>query len=96
MDAAAPPNPPADPEREMKLDEAARRLVIPDDPTTLSYLLSGIIQVDPPRRQRLLEAATSEERLKQLDELIDRELWMLRRRLRFYVPDLRQASVRRS
>jgi Lon protease-like protein len=89
-------DPPADPEREMKLDEAARRLVIPDDPTTLSYLLSGIIQVDPQRRQRLLEATTSEERLKQLDELIDRELWMLRRRLRFYVPDQRQAAVRRS
>jgi Lon protease-like protein len=79
-----------------KLNEAARRLLIPDDPTTLSYLLSGIIQVDPPRRQRLLEAATTEERLKLLDELIDRELWMLRRRLRFYSPDLRAAAVRRS
>jgi Lon protease-like protein len=79
-----------------KLNEAARRLLIPDDPTTLSYLLSGIIQIDPPRRQRLLEAATTEERLKLLDELIDRELWMLRRRLRFYAPDLRGAPVRRS
>jgi Lon protease-like protein len=93
---SGPPDPPADPERDLKLDEAVRRLVIPDDPTTLSYLLSGIIQVDPQRRQRLLEATTSEERLKQLDDLIDRELWMLRRRLRFYAPDLRQAAVRRS
>jgi Lon protease-like protein len=79
-----------------KLNEAARRLLIPDDPTTLSYLLSGIIQIDPPRRQRLLEAATTEDRLKLLDELIDRELWMLRRRLRFYAPDLRGSAVRRS
>jgi Lon protease-like protein len=88
--------PDGDPARAAKLEEAARRLVIPDDPTTLSYLLSGIIQVDPAQRQRLLEAATTEERLKALDELIDRELWMLRRRLRFYSPDDRQASVRRS
>jgi Lon protease-like protein len=99
--AVAEPEPPAavdpaDAEREKKLNEAARRLVIPDDPTTLSYLLSGIIQVDPPRRQRLLEAATTEDRLKALDELIDRELWMLRRRLRFYAPDNRLAAVRRS
>jgi hypothetical protein len=90
------PDPKVDPDRAAKLDAAARRLVIPDDPTTLSYLLSGIIQIDPPRRQRLLEAATSEERLKLLDELIDRELWMLRRRLRFYTPDDRQDTVRRS
>ncbi len=98
--AEASPDPPndaaEDARREAKLNEAARRLLIPDDPTTLSYLLSGIIQVDPPRRQRLLEAATTEERLKLLDELIDRELWMLRRRLRFYAPDDRQAAVRRS
>lgn len=106
--AVAEPDPPAgeaspepaesaeDARREKKLNEAARRLLIPDDPTTLSYLLSGIIQIDPPRRQRLLEAATTEERLKLLDELIDRELWMLRRRLRFYAPDDRGAAVRRS
>lgn len=85
-----------DVEREAKLNEAARRLLIPDDPTTLSYLLSGIIQIDPARRQLLLEAATTESRLRLLDELIDRELWMLRRRLRFYSPDDRQAAVRRS
>jgi Lon protease-like protein len=91
-----PPGSAEDAKREAKLNEAARRLLIPDDPTTLSYLLSGIIQIDPPRRQRLLEAATTEERLKLLDELIDRELWMLRRRLRFYAPDDRGAAVRRS
>lgn len=85
-----------DPERAAKLEEAARRLVIPDDPTTLSYLLSGIIQVDAVRRQRLLEADTTEERLQALDGLIDRELWMLRRRLRFFAPDPRYDAVRRS
>jgi len=78
------------------LDEAARRLVIPDDPTVLSYLLSGIIQVDPWRRQQLLEADTTEERLASLDALIDRELWMLRRRLRHYTPDVRDMAARRN
>jgi Lon protease-like protein len=93
-DATDPPDDEA--RRKAKLNAAARRLLIPDDPTTLSYLLSGIIQIDPPHRQRLLEAATTEERLKLLDELIDRELWMLRRRLRFYAPDDQLAAVRRS
>ncbi|MEX2011446.1 MAG: LON peptidase substrate-binding domain-containing protein [Chloroflexota bacterium] len=92
----APPDSEEEAKRNAKLNAAARRLLIPDDPTTLSYLFSGIIQIDPPRRQRLLEAATTEDRLKLLDELIDRELWMLRRRFRFYTPDDRQASVRRS
>jgi len=95
-DPPTAPDSPEDLEREAKLNEAARRLLIPDDPTTLSYLLSGIIQIDPHRRQLLLEAATTESRLRLLDELIDRELWMLRRRLRFYAPDDRQAAVRRS
>ena len=85
-----------DPDRAARLEEAARRLVIPDDPTVLSYLLSGIIQVDTTRRQQLLEAGTTEERLLVLDQLIDRELWMLRRRLRFYVPEPRVEPVRRN
>ena len=85
-----------DPERARELDEAARRLVIPEDPTTLSYLLSGIIQVDPRRRQQLLEADSTEARLAALDRLIDRELWMLRRRLRAYTPDATAAVARRN
>jgi Lon protease-like protein len=79
-----------------ELDSATRRLIIPDDPTTLSYLLSGIIQVDPVQRQLLLEAETTEDRLVALDALLDRELWMLRRRLRVYTPDMTHAAVRRN
>jgi uncharacterized protein len=63
-----------------------RRVVIPDDPTTLSYLLAGIIQIELPRRQALLEAETTDERLRDLLALIDRETMLLRRRLRAYVP----------
>ncbi len=83
-------------ERDARLEAAARRLVIPEDPTILSYLLSGIIQVDAGHRQRLLESETTLERLRLLDRLIDRELWMLRRRLRHFTPDDRHAPVRRN
>src|SRR6185312_9124869 len=53
---------------------ANREPVIPEDPTALSYLLSGIIQVELPRRQALLEAKTTEARLIDLGHLLDREL----------------------
>jgi Lon protease-like protein len=85
-----------DPDREAQLEAAARRLVIPDDPTVLSYLLSGIIQVDTRKRQMLLEADTTEDRLLALDKMLDRELWMLRRRLRFYTPDAQLDTARRT
>jgi Lon protease-like protein len=72
-------------------------LAIPDDPTVLSYLLSGIVQVELPRRQRLLEAATTVERLEQLLVLLDREVFLLGRRLRCYSPDRHHAGgARRS
>ena len=80
-------------------DDAPRThdLVIPDDPTVLSHLLSGIVQAELPRRQALLEADTTEERLEGLVELLDREILLLERRLRFFTPDPRLASgVRRS
>ena len=72
-------------------------LAIPDDPTVLSYLLSGIVQVELPRRQRLLEAATTVERLEELLVLLDREVFLLERRLRCFTPDARgSGGVRRS
>ncbi|MEA2609003.1 MAG: uncharacterized protein QOJ75_1246 [Chloroflexota bacterium] len=64
-------------------------LAIPDDPTVLSYLLSGIVQIELPRRQRLLEAETTVERLEVLIGLLDREVFLLGRRLRFFSPDTR-------
>ncbi len=66
--------------------DAGPGLAIPDDPTVLSYLLSGIVQVELPRRQRLLEAATTVERLEQLLTLLDREVFLLARRLRCFTP----------
>ncbi len=72
------------------IDPPSRRdLVIPDDPTVLSYLLSGIVQIEQPRRQDLLEADTTEERLEGLVALLERELVLLGRRLRYFTPDPR-------
>lgn len=68
-------------------DDATHELTIPDDPTVLSYLLSGIVQVELPRRQRLLEAETTEERLQELVALLDREILLLGVRLRHFAPD---------
>lgn len=76
--------------------EPRRRVVIPDDPTILSYLLAGILQVESPRRQALLEAETTEDRLRTLIGLIDREVFLLRRRLRAFVADPRIGGARRS
>ena len=81
------------------LSAADRRsgLAIPDDPTVLSYLLSGIIQIELPRRQALLEAATTAERLDALVKLLDRELLFLGERLGLFAPDPRQmGGLRRS
>jgi Lon protease-like protein len=66
-----------------------RDLVIPDDPTVLSYLLSGIVQMELPRRQALLEAPTTTERLEALLRLLDREIVLLASRLRLFAPDPR-------
>ena len=53
----------------------------------LSYLLSGIVQVELPRRQELLEADTTVERLEGLIALLEREVTLLGRRLRYFTPD---------
>jgi Lon protease-like protein len=73
-----------------------RRVLIPDDPTVLSHLLAGILQIELPRRQALLELGTTEERLVALLALIDREILLLRRRLRAFIPDARVVGPRRS
>jgi hypothetical protein len=71
-------------------------VLIPDDPTVLSHLLTGILQIELPRRQALLELASTEDRLRALLALIDREIFLLRRRLRAFTPDSRVAGPRRS
>src|SRR3954447_20097968 len=85
-------DPMATPEPELTQDSdppTRRDLDIPDDPTVLSYLLSGIVQVELPRRQALLEASTTVERLEALVKLLDREVMLLAGRLRLFAPDPR-------
>src|SRR6187551_173138 len=75
--------------------ELAAALRIPEDPSQLSFLLAGIVQVEPELRQELLEATSAEARLRQLDSLLDRELMLLAKRLAPFHPDRRElrASV---
>ncbi len=76
---------------------SAADLVIPDDPTVLSYLLSGIVSIELPRRQALLEAETTVLRLEGLIRILDREILLLGQRLRLFTPDGRVAGgARRS
>ena len=70
--------------------ELAAALRIPEDPSQLSFLLAGIVQVEPEVRQRLLEATSAEARLRQLDHLLDRELVLLGKRLAPFQPDRRE------
>ena len=86
----------ADPPSDDEPRRRRRRVLIPDDPTVLSHLLAGILQIELPRRQALLELGTTEERLVTLLGLIDREIFLLRRRLRAFIPDARVVGPRRS
>src|SRR5262245_29749312 len=87
-DPETDPSETAEPELTSESDPPTRRdLDIPDDPTVLSYLLSGIVQVELPRRQALLEAETTVERLEGLIGLLEREVLLLGRRLRYFTPD---------
>lgn len=81
----------SDPEPVTVDDPEATRVAlrIPDDPSALSFLLTGIVQVEPDRKQALLEAGSAEERLRELDDLLDRELMLLGARLAPFAVDRR-------
>ncbi len=83
-------------QRRELLMAAARRLTATDDPTALSYLLTGLIQVDLPVRQGLLEVPDTVGRLVGLDALLSREIRHLDRNLRPISLDPRLLSLRRN
>ena len=85
-----------DRQRHEMLMAAARRLVTPDDPTALSYVLCGLVQVELGRRQLLLEAPDTAERLRRLDAVLAREIDLLERRLKPLVVDGRGSALRRN
>ena len=70
-------------------DTVAAALRIPDDPSALSFLLTGIVQVEQERRQALLEASSAEDRLHGIDDLLDREIALLGARLAPFAVDRR-------
>ncbi|MBA2488925.1 MAG: LON peptidase substrate-binding domain-containing protein [Chloroflexi bacterium] len=75
---------------------AARRLIATDDPTALSYLLTGLIQLDSSTRQDLLEAPDTYGRLLGLDALLVREVRYLLRHLRPINLDPAESALRRN
>lgn len=75
-------------------DPTLESLRVPDDPSALSFLLTGIVQAELDRKQALLEAPTAEERLRDLDGLLRRELDLLDQRLGLYLPDRRALADR--
>ena len=86
----------SDAERRELLMAAARRLVTPGEPTAISYVLAGLIQIELGTRQALLEAPSTEARLSQLDELLRREVGLLRRHLKPLVVDTGADAHRRN
>jgi Lon protease-like protein len=71
------------------LDAVRAALRIPDDPSVLSFLLTGIVQAEPDHKQQLLEAASTADRLRDLNTLLDREIELLGRRLAPFAVDRR-------
>ena len=57
--------------------EGSQMLAMPDDPRTLSYLVSVAVVLDLAERQRLLEAATTVDRLRLELALLTRETTLL-------------------
>jgi uncharacterized protein len=85
-----------DDQRRLLLMAAARRLTATSDPTVLSYLVSGLIQVGIGQRQELLEIADTASRLTGLEAILRREIQLLRRNLKPLVLDPRVGALRRN
>jgi Lon protease-like protein len=85
-----------DEQRRELLMAAARRLTATSDPTELSYLISGLVQVELAVRQELLEAVDTTSRLSGLDAILRREIQLLSRQLKPIVLDPRMLGLRRN
>ena len=85
-----------DQDRRELLMSAARRLTAPGDPTALSYVLTGLVQVELPIRQSLLESPDTVTRLKRLNGILAREMQLLGRGLKPLSAEGRLNSLRRN
>jgi Lon protease-like protein len=85
-----------DEQRHKLLMAAARRLTAASDPTVLSYVLTGLVQVEVGIRQDLLEAPDTVSRLEGLDAVLRREIRLLSRHLKPLVLDPQINALRRN
>ena len=58
-----------------------RDVKMPDDPAALSYFIGGILQVDLPEKQALLEEASAAKRLEAELAIMEREAPELKKRV---------------
>ena len=75
---------------------AAKRLTSTSDPTVLSYVITGLVQVEQDRRQNLLEAPDTVSRLLGLEQILRREIGLLSRHLKPLVVDPSATALRRN
>ena len=75
---------------------AARKLTSRSDPTVLSYVITGLVQVEPAIRQNLLEAPDTVSRLTGLDAVLAREIRLLSGHLKPLVLDPAIGALRRN
>jgi hypothetical protein len=82
--------------RDAEPDEISRRLADIEDPTILSHLVAGLVPLEPAARQRLLEAATTEVRLAELERVLARETVLLENQLAAWQGGLQGSAGRRN
>jgi Lon protease-like protein len=85
-----------DRQRAQRLLASARRLVQASDANAVSYLLTGLVQVELAVRQELLEAPDTLARLEKLESLLSREIQLIGRNLRPLAVDPRTIDLRRN
>ena len=85
-----------DRQRHRLLMAAAKRLTSTSDPTVLSYVITGLVQVEQDRRQNLLEAPDTVSRLLGLEQILRREIGLLSRHLKPLVVDASATAQRRN
>jgi Lon protease-like protein len=85
-----------DHQRHRLLMAAAKRLTSTSDPTVLSYVITGLVQVEQDRRQNLLEAPDTVSRLLGLEQILRREIGLLARHLKPLVVDASATALRRN
>jgi Lon protease-like protein len=82
--------------RRNALRASARRLLRRGDPTAVSYLLTGLVQLHLAARQALLEVPDTMSRLRRLDQVLAGEQRLIARGLRPLVLDLSDLPLRRN